>query len=91
MIDLEQLCWRLGTASLEQVRGNLESCLAGSVVRDQRKREPCWTESLAVGGVSFLEKVRPQIFLRRDTEIVETGKDVWALQESPIPYGQKAG
>ena len=55
------------------------------------KREPCWTESLAVGGVSFLEKVRPQILSRRDTEIVETSKDVWALQEAPISYGQKAG
>ena len=91
LIDLEQLCWRLGTASLEEVRGNLEACLAETIARDQMKREPCWTESLAVGGVSFLEKVRPQISSRRETEIVETGKDVWALQESPIPYGQKAG
>jgi hypothetical protein len=55
------------------------------------KREPCWTESLAMGRVTFLEKVRPQILSRRDTEIVETGKDVWALRVSPIPYGQKVG
>jgi hypothetical protein len=57
LIDLEQLCWRLGTASLEEVRGNLEACLAETIARDQMKREPCWTESLAVGGVCFLEKV----------------------------------
>jgi hypothetical protein len=91
LIDLEQLCWRLGTASLEEARGNLEACLAEAIAQDQLKREPCWTESLAVGGVSFLEKVRPQILSRRDTEIVETGKDDWALQETLIPYGQKAG
>ena len=28
LIDLERLCWRLGTASLEEVRSNLEVCLA---------------------------------------------------------------
>jgi len=39
----------------------------------------------------LLEKVRPQILSRRDTEIVETDKNVRALQETPIPYGQKVG
>ena len=91
LLDLERLCWRLGGASLEDVRKNLAVSLAERIVRDPMKREPCWTESLAVGSVSFVEKFEPADFSRRNTEIVETAAEGWALQESVIPYGLKTG
>jgi putative transposase len=91
LIDLDRLTWRLGTAAMEDVRCNLEASLGERISRGQLKREPCWTESLAVGRVAFLEKIKPQILSRHDTEIIETVKDVWVLRENPIPYGQKEG
>jgi REP-associated tyrosine transposase len=91
LIDLDRLCWRLGTASLEEVRKNLDASLAERIGKGQLKREPCWTESLAVGSVSFLEKIEPQVLSRRKTEIVQTAGEVWALQETPIPYGRENG
>jgi REP-associated tyrosine transposase len=91
LIDLEQLCWRLGTDDLEEVRKNLETSLTDAIARDQVKREPMWTESLAVGSRSFVEQIQPQISSRQETEIVESGSDVWILHETPVAYGPKNG
>jgi hypothetical protein len=54
------------------------------------KREPRWTESLAVGSLGFVEKVKPLLILsRRETEVVPTTDNVWVLQEAVIAYGQE--
>jgi len=55
------------------------------------KREPRWTESLAVGSLAFWGRVKPLILFRRKTEMVPSADDVWVLQEAVIPYGQKTG
>ena len=91
LIDLERLCWRLRADNVEDVQRNLIASLAERIARDEVKREPCWTESLAVGSLGFVEKVEPLILLRRKTEMVSTADDVWVLQEVVIPYGQKTG
>jgi putative transposase len=89
LLDLERLCWRLGTDRLEEVRTNLDFTLQQAIAEDQIKREACWTESLAVGSLSFLQKVKPLILSRRETEIVEESSEMWVLKENEIPYGQK--
>ena len=89
VLDLERLCWRLGVGSVEEVRKNLEASLVERIAADQLKREPCWTESLAVGSAEFLEKFKPEDFSRRETELVETAIGVWSLKEASIPYSSK--
>jgi hypothetical protein len=69
LIDWDRLCWRLRASNLEDVRKNLEASLADRIARDQMKREPCWTESLAVGSAGFAEETQPLIWSRRETEI----------------------
>ena len=91
LLDLERLCWRLGTEDLEAVRRNLEASLAEALAREQVRREPCWTESLAVGSAGFLEEVKPLILSRQETEIVEAAEGVWVLREAVVPYGQERG
>ena len=80
-----------GSATLEEVRRNLETSLTERIAREELKREPCWTESLAVGSVSFLDEVQPQISSRRKTEIVQAADELWSLQEPPAQYGQENG
>jgi len=89
VLDLERLSWRLGNASLEEVRKNLEVSLAERIAREPMNREPCWTESLAVGSASFVGKFVSEDFSRRRTQMAETAPEVWSLQESGIPYGLK--
>jgi putative transposase len=91
LIDLDRLCWRLRATSLADVQKNLEASLADAIARDGMKREPCWTESLAVGSKRFVEKIKPLILSRRETEIVGRTSDGWVLRESQIPYSQKTG
>ena len=54
LIDVERLCWRLRADNVEEVRKNLIASLAERIARDEVKREPCWTESLAVGSLGFV-------------------------------------
>ncbi len=43
-----------------------------------------------MGRVGFLERVKPLILSRRETEIVESADNkVWWLQEEATAYGQK--
>jgi hypothetical protein len=55
----------------------------------QMQREPRWTESLAEGSLGFVEKIKPLILSRRETEVVPTADNVWVLQEAVIAYGQE--
>jgi putative transposase len=90
VVDVDRLCWRLRVGSVDELRKNLAATLAEKVAQGEVKREPCWTESLAVGTMDYLEKIKPLIMSRQKTEIVEsTDKTAWYLQEDSIPYGQK--
>jgi putative transposase len=91
MVDLERLCWRLGTTSLEEVRKNLEAMLQERIEREELKREPYWTESLAVGSPEFVKRIQPLILSRRETEIVEEKAGCWVLKEAETPYSSELG
>jgi REP-associated tyrosine transposase len=91
LLDLERLCWRLRTEDMEELRKNLEFCLAERIAKDEMEREPRWTESLAVGSSSFVERIQPMILTRRQTRIEEAEEDMWVLKEEPIAYGQRTG
>lgn len=90
LIDLERLCWRLTAESLEELGRNLEVALAERIAKDQLKREPCWTEGLAVGSREFVESMKPLILSRRETEVVASAEG-WELRETLVSYGQKSG
>ncbi|MDA1276954.1 MAG: transposase [Verrucomicrobia bacterium] len=86
LIDLERLCWRLGANSLDEVRQNLATGLSERIARGELQRQAHWAESLAIGSVGFLEKMQPLILWRRETEIVATTNELWALREEATPY-----
>jgi len=89
LLDLDRLCWRLGTDDVQEVRRNLEAALADAIARGELKREPIWTESLALRSAGFMEKIKPMVLSRRETEVIHTADGVSVLQESAPPYGQK--
>jgi putative transposase len=91
LLDLDRLCWRLGTTSLGEVQRNLEAALQERIEQDGLKREPCWTESLAVGSPEFVRRIKPLILSRRESEIVEEEPGLWVLKETEVPYGSKPG
>ena len=92
LLDSERLCWRLGRASVEEVRRQIEMGLAERIARGEVKRIGYWTEALGVGSRGFLEQHRGLILGRMETEIVEVpDQGVNVLREEAIPYGQERG
>jgi len=87
LLDLERLCWRLGSADLEEVRRHLEAALAEAIAQGKVERQALWTESLAVGSTGFVERMKPLILSGRESEVVETPDGLALLQETPAPYG----
>ena len=89
LLDLEVLCRRLGQTYLAEVRLNLEASLNQRRKRDDLRRQSYWSEGLAIGSASFVEKIQPSIQSRLKTEIVERSKSLWVLEEDAPAYGQK--
>jgi putative transposase len=89
LLELERLCWRLGAGDLDQVRPNLEAALAEAVARGEVKREPIWTESLAIGSAEYVQEVKPLILSRGESEVVQTADGMNVLRESPVVYGPR--
>jgi putative transposase len=90
LMDVERLCWRLRTDNMDEVRKNLEWSIAERIAKDQMKREPCWTEGLAVGSRQFVEEMEPRIVTRREMDIVES-ETGWVLKDDAVPYEPKTG
>jgi hypothetical protein len=86
VLDLDRLCWRLQADSLGDVRSNLQAALGEQIAQERFKREPCWTEGLAVGSAGFLEHIRPLILSRQETELVQHDQEIWVLEETAAPY-----
>ena len=76
LLDLNRLCWRLPTDSLAEVQKNFQAALGDLIAREQLKREPFWTEGLAVGSAGFLERIRPLILSQQETELVQRDQEV---------------
>jgi hypothetical protein len=85
------LCWRLRIDRPEHIRENLEASLEQAIARDELRREPCWTESLAVGSKEFVERMEPLMSSRCETEIMEQVSGLWLLKETEIPYRAEMG
>jgi putative transposase len=50
------------------------------------RREPLWTESVAVGGREFVERVQAELGARGRHREIERSGDVHILRESSVPY-----
>ena len=89
LLDLDRLHWRMATDDAEEIRHNLEAALSDAIARGELKREPIWTESLAVGSAEFVGKIKPMVLTRRETGVTEIENGMNVLQEVPSPYGQE--
>ena len=78
LLDIEKLLWLLRTKEVEEFRKQFEAWLQERIAKDQMKREAKWTESIAVGSQSFVEKFG--VGNQQEVEVVEEG-GTWVLRE----------
>ena len=91
LLDVAKLLWLLRASCVTELRLNFNVALEQAIARNQLKREPRWTESLAVGSQNFVGSVEKQLRNRQETECVEE-EGLWVLREGMGEFsGPKTG
>ncbi|MDD2597685.1 MAG: transposase [Kiritimatiellae bacterium] len=88
IINQERLLDELGFQSMEEFQPIYESFIQTKINSDALKREACWTESLAVGSLKFIEEVRNIYPQRKHLYSSEAGllsSDAWCVKEENLP------
>ena len=91
IIDTVELCRLLECASPEAVRERVTGWTERTLAVRPLEREPAWTESLAVGGKSFLAAVKHDLGVRACHREVVEEDGVTCLRESHGEYCAGAG
>lgn len=87
LIDLRELSALCGFSSVERFQTAHREWVAQAVAANASRREPCWTDALAVGSRAFVETVMKNLGdAGRYRELEEVEGDGWALKEPPSSY-----
>ena len=84
ILDIERLMETLEYNSLEQFRSVYKDLIYKKIGSDKLKRDPCWTEALAVGSKEFIKKAEilyPQRYCLYPENLAAEGSDVWCVYE----------
>jgi putative transposase len=90
LLDRDAIAQYLGQGSLVAFGDDYEAAIADALARRRLKREPYWTESLAVGGHDFVDEVASHTDVRIRLEMEEGSDGVWTVREVSGTYGLEA-
>ena len=85
IIDREALCALLGTAD-EKLAALQNEWIEATLARGRAEREPQWSEAVAVGRRSFVERVQEELGTRALHRDVTDANGRWVLREPVAPY-----
>jgi putative transposase len=88
LIELDRVLAAVGAGNLAEFRAHYHHSIEERLACGAMKREPQWTESLAVGSQGFVAQVGSDLVHRRRLEILrlDTAEHSWALREGKSPY-----
>jgi putative transposase len=90
LLDLEQLITCLEEPTVAAFRMRYGAMLEEALQRGELRRQPWWTESVAVGSEEFVREAEVVLRtqgMRLRTVVEETDGGAWMLRESEPPYG----
>jgi putative transposase len=86
LVDYESLQRLLGAGSYDQLRSSHKGWVEKYIGDDERARREEWTDSIAVGSVPFVEKVKTLLgFRAKGREVIEGGEG-FQLREEAADY-----
>ena len=86
LIDYEKLQLLIGSRSYDQFRGNYIGWVDEYLGNGAEGRQDEWTDSIAVGSKSFIEKVKSLLgFKAKGRDVIEGGEG-YNLREEAAPY-----
>jgi hypothetical protein len=86
LIDYESLMDLLGIRNVEELKIAYREWVEEGLVKQDLDRHPRWTESIAVGSESFIEKTRAELGIKADERRVREEDGVFEIRERGIPY-----
>lgn len=89
ILDIQTLLTMLGFSDFGQAREQYQIEMKKRAFQKETKRDPIWTESIAIGDKSFIEDVKKGIFRIRtysSRERMKSGSTVWSLREEKSSY-----
>lgn len=86
IIDYNSLLEILGVESVGQLQRVQSEWVEEALKKDILRREPKWSESIAVGDEAFIEKIRLQLNTRPSPGRVAKSEDGYILAEGDFPY-----
>jgi len=86
IIDYKTLLDVLGFDSIGQLQRVQAEWVQEALRRDIQKREPKWTENIAVGDEGFIEKIRLELNIKPTPGRVTQSEDSFTLAEGDFPY-----
>jgi REP element-mobilizing transposase RayT len=81
IIDIDRLTKLLGFTNLHDFQSAHKRWVEASLIGGKSKRESEWTDSIAVGGRSFVEKVKENLGFRAKGRTITGYKDRYQLRE----------
>ena len=86
VIDLDGLASLTDCTSVAQLQAAHREQVELSVQADDHARDPCWTESIAVGSEAFAEAVRLRLGLSRLDRVIRRADGAYMLREARGRY-----
>jgi putative transposase len=86
LLDCEALAELLGTTDLSEIQSARRSWAEEAVRRNSLARDPCWTESLAVGDEQYVVDVKAGLGFKGRNRTVRKGDGGFVLRESEADY-----
>ena len=84
VVDRKESLRVLGGVSWDEFRTNYEALIQGRLDKDAMRREPHWTESIAVGSRAFVEAIGETVTHRQHLDYSPVGESVWVLRENLV-------
>jgi putative transposase len=85
IIDTEALSRLVGCGTPQALRERL-AALTDRFAPELAERDSSWSESIAVGGRSFLEGIKRGLGHRASRRSLEDAGEMWVLRDAAVPY-----
>ena len=89
IIDHNTLCELVGISTVERLKHAHNDWVADALMKS--RRDPVWTESVAVGDEYFLANLKTQLGPKSMHRQIRYADDVMCLNEDDIPYAPLSG
>jgi REP element-mobilizing transposase RayT len=88
LINRQKLMDMLGIADHEQLCRSHKKWVEEILKSGSNKREPKWTESIAIGSKEFVEETQTKLGIKAKGRNVVANNEAYELREPKIPYDQ---